>query len=395
MTINFRRVGRDAPQNAPTNPAQPKPRVWIWVEPATKEQLEEQLFYFVRGLCQEDNANSPQPVVARPEVMHEMLTNPAPDLVKAMRYALSRFLAQLAPDAWQWVEGYNFNPATLGVALGAYLCLVPALSRSEEEIDPVPQFAAALINTIPPARDRRDVLAYHAVLACPATMLPRLRPDRAQLMYALVNRSPITAMYHPHLYTAPPLTELAARILPGWSRSAQPAAPWRNLDDWLRPLIDALYQPPIARYLQRRWLELEETRIACRNIGLFLEALRAQGDHYEFVLNFYKTFAFLRCQTTRDGLDVFHRWPMFDDTERLLRVEGDSEAAVRLNRRGNERFALMLALLEMINEERGNSPFGVEARLDTLVGVVIALSEWATLGTQQSPGLGTIEFGDD
>jgi hypothetical protein len=60
----------------------------------------------------------------------------------------------------------------------------------EQGRDPVDGFIAALVATLPPARERDAALAYHAVLRGTEAILPDLPPGRARLLHALIERSP-------------------------------------------------------------------------------------------------------------------------------------------------------------------------------------------------------------
>ncbi len=160
---------------------------------------------------------------------------------------------------------------------------------------------------------------------------------------------------------------------------------------WLPPLA----QPAIAGYLRRRWLNLPETRPACRNLGLLLEALRRRGDGRACILEFYEAYDRF-CATTMQ--DAWRRpvrcWPLFDRIERLLRAAGDSEAAIRLNRWGNEYFLKFRALLQIvIDENRLPRDFNL-LTLD-FINALRPLLEW-TSEAQAVPGpdWGAIEFAE-
>src|SRR5262249_11969223 len=115
-----------------------------------------------------------------------------------------------------------------------------------------------------------------------------------------------------------------------------------------------LEQAVIAKHLRRCWLALPDTYLACRNLGLLLEALRRRGDQQAIILEFYEAFDYFRAERIADPWHgTIRHWPLLDHIERLLRAEGESEAAILLNRRGNEYFQMFRPLLEIVIAERG------------------------------------------
>jgi hypothetical protein len=274
--------------------------------------------------------------------------------------------------------------------------LTPSLVPSDDVIDPVPQFCKALVNTIPPARSLADILGYHALLQSTAEILPQLPPDRAAIMQALLNRSPLSAVYHLHLHTPPALMPLAVELLHGWGRRVSSFSPWQSADDWLNTLMPVLDYSAIEIYLRRRWLTLPETRSSCRNLGLFLETLRRRGNMREFILRFYEAYDRFCAETVDDPWrGNVRRWPLLTCIERLLRAGGDTEAAIRLNRWGNEYFLKFHALIQTITAEKG-LPNDYNHLTRDLVLALRPLLEWtSTSGTTQRLDLGTIEFGDE
>ena len=150
-------------------------------------------------------------------------------------------------------------------------------------------------------------------------------------------------------------TELGANIWRWWKSRIENPGPWANLNDWLPTLALLLEQPVIVHHLHRRWLSMPETLLACRNLGLLLEALRRRGDQRVLILEFYEAFNYFRATQVVDPWysKPRRRWPLLDHIERLLRATGDSEAAIQLNRRGNEYLFLFHPLLKIIIAEHG------------------------------------------
>jgi hypothetical protein len=322
-----------------------------WIPPASKSQVEEHLFHF---LCSLSNGR-PQattPLLVEAETLHALYAHPHPNLITALQHCLDQFLIELGPDAACWGT-LDLSTTVLGLALAAYNCLSfpPTIAAVE---DPVLPFITALIATLPPARTLPEMLICHALLCHTAESLAVLSEERAVLMRALLNRSPLSAIYYLDLHTPPPLTALAAKVWPWWKSRIVNPSPWANLDDWLQVLASLLEQPFIAKHLRRRWLSMPDTHLACRNLGLLLEALRRRGDQRAIILEFYEAFDYFRAEQVADPWQgTIRRWPLLDDIERLLRADGDSEAAIQLNRRGNEYFLLFRPLLQIIITEQG------------------------------------------
>jgi hypothetical protein len=374
MTVQF------TPQGSPS----PRPKEWVWIAPAEKEQAEEGLFHFLRTLA------SARPQVSRPlllpfKTLRALGTSPHADLKESLHRCLDTVLLDLGPDAAAWGK-LDVSPACWGVALAAYNCLTPMLLFDPDLEDPVTEYLKALLKTLPPARTLGDVLVYHALLEVPAAVTRDLPPARADLMRRLLNRSPLTAVYHPHVATPPPLTELAATLLPGWRRRVIAPAPWRNLGDWLGVLVPLLARWPVAAWLRRRWLALPPTRPLCRNLGLLLEALRQRGGWRAFLLEFYEAY---------DHAWRPVGWPVLAQVRRLQSVAGDSEAVVRLNRCGDEHLILFWALIQTVIAD-GRMPADYRHLSVDFVRQLRRLLDLSGIGGGRGLDLGNIEFqGED
>ncbi len=349
MTIEFRPTETPPPTDQPAPPRSSAPAPWI--RPATKTQTEERLFHFLRSLT-DGNPRPSTPLLVEQPVLVELYTRPHPDLAEALRRCLGRLLVELSPNSGQWGE-LELSPAVWGVALAAYDRLIPSIERKDGTPNPVADFTTALLATLPPARAVGDMLAYHALLE----NLGETNPRATASLRTLLNLSPLSAVYHLHLATPPPLTPLAAELLPDWKPQVTNPAPWAGMDDWLDTLAPLLDQPTIVRYLRQRWLTLPETRPACRNLGLLLEALRQREGYRDLVLAFYEAYEYFNAETRYDpwrGENVRY-WPVLDEVERLLSANSDGgaglEAAIRLNRRGSEYFLKFHALIQMIITE--------------------------------------------
>lgn len=313
---------------------------------ASKSALEQGLFAYLRTVA----AGAPRagpPLLVEPGVLRALYARPARLLCEALRHSVDAFLVVIHPDPATW--GAVAAPVeTLGLALAAHNALT--LSAADDD-HPAVAFTVALLETLPPARDLATALAYHAVMrgvhaaSAPAALWP-----------ALLERSPLTALVTLDAHLPAALEALAAELLPGWQlREHPPYAVASPPDAWLAAVSDLLAEPRLARWLRLRWLALPETRPACRNLGLLLEALRRRGGLEDVILPYYADFAYFRAAPLANGWGPPARhWPLLDETARLLRAAGvdetSAEAALQLNRRGNEQFLLFRALLEIVAE---------------------------------------------
>jgi len=362
----------------------------MWIRPASKLQVEEQLFYFLRSLCA-GRLPADQPLLVEQATLQALYADPHHELVEALRYCLDSFLVELGPDAAQWGE-FSLSPAVLGMALATYNCLIPPVAQTDEAAKRLTQFGAALVQTLPPARELPQILTYHALLHRCTEALPNLTNSQAALMHALLNLSPLSAIYHLHLHTPPPLTPLAAELLPGWKNRVADPTPWSGLADWLNALTPALKRPAIATYLRRRWLTLPETRPVCRNLGLFLEALRRHGGHRAFILDFYEAYEYFCGQIIQDPwCGPIRHWSALDQAERLLRTGGDNEVAIHLNRWGNEYFLKFRPLIQTVIDD-GHQPTDYNLLTDNLILAAGSLLDLVTEDAGQRLNLGKIAF---
>jgi hypothetical protein len=364
-----------------------------------KVQLEESLFYFLKSL-RDGRPQTAQPLLVDAATLRNLYDNPHPSLTEALRHCMDNFLVELDPNISRWGE-LELSSAIWGLVLAVHNCLVPTYNQNNGP-DPVAEFTRALVDTLPPARTLPEVLAYHALLNHPAEALPYLPSSRTEIMQALLNLNPLSAVYHLHHHTPPPLTELAAELLRGWQRRVIAPHPWANLTDWLDTVVVLLSQPLLVIYLRRRWLTLPESRPACRNLGLLLEALRRQGGQRDFILEFYEAYEYSSAETTRDnwGRFVLH-WPILSEIEQLLSAGSDLDptnetaldAALHLNRRGNEYFLKFVPLIQLIITE-GHPPTDYN-HLRDLPFALRPLLDLTTEGADLHLDMDSIEFFGD
>lgn len=359
-----------------------------WVATASRAQFEEGLFRFLSFLSTaEPGGDWPQPLIVDRRRLQAVYRQLSPQLAEALRQRLDALLLEFGPDTGRQPK-LEIDRAVWGVALATHNCLVPPLA---EDADPLDTYLAALIETLPPAGTASQALAYHALLDRPAALLPVLSPGRAAAMHALLARSPLTAVAHLHHHTPAPLFKLAVELLPGWGAVPDPA-PGHDLGEWLEVLRPLLGESGVARHLRQRWLALPETRLSCRNLGLLLEALRRRGER-DVLLAFYEAYEVSAATvgTGRLGARV-RRWPVLDLIGRLLSAGGTSEAAVRLNRWGNQWFLKFRPLLEIVIDEGGVVPRDYRHLTTGLVTALQPLSKLTTEVVESTVEFGQIDF---
>jgi len=354
--IEFKPVDQNEQTAAEPPPQTPAAEQYLPL--VDQAEAEKYLFHFLKALS-EGRLQVGPPLVMESAVLHAICAQPAPALREAMRNCLIRLLFDLSPDAGRWGE-FALSPDIWGVALALYNSLTPVLV-SGDGIDPVPAFTHALIDPLRPARDLLTNLSYHAVLRHAAERLSDLPKPRAEAMDRLIRLCPLSGLCHLDQHAPPALTPLAADLLPGRRRRAADPSPWVSPEDWLDAVFPLMDHPVIASHIRQRWLRFPENRAAFRNRGLFLEALRRQGDHRDFILTFYEAYDYAfgeNIENTWGG--TYRHWPILDRIDHLLHVGGDSEkildAALRLNQSGQEYFLFFYPLTQIIREGGARVP---------------------------------------
>lgn len=325
------------------------------VAPSDKYDLGKALFRFLLAV-RDGRPGAARPLVAEDPALHALCADPYSDLCKALRHCVDAFLLELGPDPAQWGK-ISIPSWVLGFALAVNNCLAPTTpvirDGEAEPYDPVLDFTARLVSTLPPARSSEEAIACHAVLRGVEAALPHIGPERARLMHAVIERSPLTALWSPDLHTPTALNDIASELLHGCPVDGQgDGKAWKDGEGWVDVVSSLLADPRIAGWVRNRWLGMPETRLACRNVGLLLEALRRRGGHRSFILEFYEAYGYFRSETRTNELGEQVRvWPMLLEIEKLLRTPGDSEAAIRVNRWGNEYFMKFRPLVQIIIAE--------------------------------------------
>lgn len=350
--------------------------------------LEETLFHFLVSL-RTGRAQALRPVLATQATLQAVYQGASPLLWEAWRQCLEGFLLEVSPDPARW--GTLQVPASvLGLTLALHNCLAPK-ENAEAPGLLVQDFTTALVASLPPARNRNAALAYHAVLRCLDGLVPLLPPVRAGLVQALLERSPLTALWALDVHTPLALQGLAAELLRGWQPRPVPEPPlWPNQESWLEIISTLLTEPLLARWLRQRWLALPESLWACRNVGLVLEALRRQGGQRHVLLEFYEAYDH-RCTRRGARAGTGGEWPLLRTMATLLRATGDDAVALRLNRRGNAHFLKFYPLVQLVIAEGGVPTDYAHLRWEFVLALR-ALLPYVTLGARQHAVFSAVEF---
>ena len=359
--------------------------------------MEEGLFRFLLTL-RDNRAQSTMALVAAPATLREIYAAPHPQLKEAFGHCLTALLIEVDSETTAQ-EKMNVPAPIFGLALAVNNCLAPnvgeqrAAGRGASEPEEADAFTEALVDTLRPARSLNVALAYHALLRGASDAVARLSAARAELMHALIERSPLTALSNLDVHTPSALEALAAELLPGWQVKNKSAAyGWKDDDAWLKTVVKLLGNERIARWVRRRWLVMPETRHSCRNIGLLLEALRRRGEHRAFILDFYEAYDYFRAQARAHQWQSGERfWPVLEEIEKLLRVGGESDAAIQINRRGNEYFLKFRALVETVIAENG-IPTDYALLSREFIQTLRPLLAFVTEGTRQRLSFGAVAF---
>ena len=391
----------------------------MWIAPSGRDELQEALFHFLLTV-RDGHPRAVRPLVAERKTLVALYNAPYPDLVEAARHCLDALLIDLGSDPAAWGE-----IAVPGQVFGFVLAFHNVLASSGTttasdggEPDVAGDFTTALVAALPPARDRDALLATHAVLRGIEGMSLPLGGWPHTLLHALIERSPLTALWALDAHMPAALDGLTADLLPGWTAGEPtPDGVWAGVDDWLTPVSELLGDPRIARWLRHRWLAMPETRPACRNLGLLLEALSRREGWRDLILEFYEAYAYFRVQVMPDDWEGIRlRWPIFEVIAPLLLASagGDespvaealNEAALLANRRGNEYLLKFWPLIQIVIEEGGiptDYPHLIyydrprrRNRYDLFLALQ-ALSRYATIGSRgaQRISFGQVVFEDD
>ncbi|HEX8141243.1 MAG TPA: hypothetical protein VF553_01520 [Pyrinomonadaceae bacterium] len=369
----------------------------MWLEPASRPALEETLFRFLLTV-RDNRPQTLRAMVAERAMLREIVAAPHPDLREAFGHCLNALLLEMDYDMAARIKK-RVPALVLGLALAANNCLAPMPLGEAAEADAVAglydDFTEALIAALPTARSFNTAIAYHAILRVSARAPLRVGTRRAALMRALIERSPLTALSSLDVHTPAGLESLAAELLPGWQVKPKATAyGWASDEDWLSAVAGLLKDKRIARFVRRGLLGMAETRVSCRNTGLLLEALRRRGESRAFILDFYESYDYFRAQTREREWQAEKRcWPILEEIEKLLRASGDSDAALQLNRRGNEYFLKFRALIETVIAENG-VPADYAHLSREFVQSLRPLLAFVTESARQRLSFGAVAFND-
>jgi len=333
--------------------------------------LEKALFDFLES-ARSGNPIPGEPLAAPDNVMEKVFARPDPRLIDAMGRTLATGLSRICPDVTRH-RGVSVSGRVLGFALAVYNAAALARASAGDEPSPEAAFTDALLRRLDPVSDPSDALAHHAVLS-------GIRPSAATLArdcwHTLLELSPLTALNGLEAWLPAGLHPLAGELLaapPGFPRPRHEK--WPVPDAWAKAAAALAAIPDVARWLHHRWLRLPETREACRNLGLALEALRRQGSCRDFILGFYEAYDYFGAPPESAGQPA---WPVLPVIEKLLKSPGESETAIRLHRRGNEYLLKFLPLARIVIAEPKSRYRFSRLTDEFILGRIQPLLEYAT-----------------
>ncbi|MCW2247733.1 hypothetical protein M2352_003367 [Azospirillum fermentarium] len=323
-------------------------------------------------------------------VLASLAAAPPASLIDVFGLCLDDLLGEIGPNGGDW-RRLTLTSAVFGMALAAYNALC---DRSPED-DIAISDTLTLVYSLPPAMSVADALGYHAVLRHVVNRIDGAAPHRDAILRPLVDLCPLTTILALDRIAPAPLAGLAAELLPGWTIEPVARSPWTSADIWLDAVGALADAPFIGRCVRRCWLALPRSAVACRNLGLVLEALRQHGRHREFLYAFYEAYEYFHA--IRPASDPSRRhWAVLDDVARLLAAADTSapHRALRLQQRARSRFLFFHPLLQLIISERG-----IPSTLNHLRDLPIAAAHYIDLTAATSRparmDMSDIEFGED
>ncbi|HEX5702657.1 MAG TPA: hypothetical protein VFX97_05525 [Pyrinomonadaceae bacterium] len=320
----------------------------MWIAPESNASLQQALFEFLSSVA-EGNPRARRPLVAEANALRELYGEPNAVLIKTIERCLESLASEISLDPACWGK-LEIPTWILGVALATNNSLIDkALQEAGES------FTVALIRTLPAASGVTENLCYQALLSRAVALVKKDARKGRRNLHALIERSPLATLWFLDTHTPAALLTLAKELLPRWQPNEIVIKDvWRSDDEWMNAVGALLSNPDISRALRHRWLVMPESRRACRNVGLVLEALRRRDEHRAFCLEFYEAYDYFRAELKDEPSGGQTRvWPIFSRIEQLVRVPGDNEAAIRVNRWGNEYFLKFQPLVNMIVAEEG------------------------------------------
>lgn len=362
--------------------------------------IEESLFYFLISLS-EGKPRVQHPLICTPEDWNELISTPSMELQKALGYCLEQTLIELGHIS-EFRHRMAISSAIWGVCLATYNCLsthaVNVSQLPKNASDPAFEFTSSIIDAIPKAVNIEEMLAYHAILRHTIPNFSRLGESSVRWLGALIERSPLTAVWAINAYTPEVLIQLGKELLHTWDGEGVFASGiWQSPGDWLDAVDKLLQNQHLARQIRQRWLNLSESRRSCRNIGLFLELLlRNQGRYRDFILQYYEAYDYFSTSNQSDSWNMSERtWPIMDHIEKLLRTETQHPSALTLNRQGHEYFLKFYPLIQIIIEEKG-VPVDYEFLSLEFANKLARLASYVSYKNQQEThmSLGKIQFGN-
>lgn len=278
--------------------------------PISDHDLEAQLLRFLQWRIEGGHPPVLQPMLVRPQTLHALYQQPSARLVDAMTHLVKITALDISPNMALW-DGLTIPSHLWGVLIATANCFVGQM-HDDIEYD-IWDMNTALWRTLSPAHSLHEMIAYHAVLDISMDTLHQYPRQRRYMLRHLFNLSPLTALLHLDEYMPPVLTEVSSRVVTFIPFVEAP--PWDSLDEWVRLIGDELLAyGAVKTYIFQRWLEMPQHRVANRNLGLMLEALRSIDRYNADLLTFYQLYDDRYQQT--DG--TRRTWPNMDKVSRLL-----------------------------------------------------------------------------
>jgi len=358
----------------------------------TPAEIQSRLFEFLKSVLLRQPRTA-GPILADGLALRRLYKQADPQLVMLLRHGLDRLLWEIspAPDRRLVAKGaaLKVSAAVFGLAVAAHNTLPGAklpVWGGGRLADPVEPFTAALLATVPAAASVPEMLLYHSLLR-DVTPPPHTWPQElSPLVAQLVQKSPLTSLLALDGFRNPALQPLAEELL-GTARAKPAGKNWPS-SAWHGAVERVLQLPELAAWLRRQWLDLPETRRCCRHLGMILETLRRQGNCRTLLLEFYETYERCRWGAAWNGGTGRS---VFEVMEELLRAQGSSDAALRLNRWGNEYLLKFLPLVETVIAAKG-VPKDYRHLTTDLVNAIRRLLQYSTCNVRHRIEFTSVDF---
>ncbi|ETR70524.1 MAG: hypothetical protein OMM_03180 [Candidatus Magnetoglobus multicellularis str. Araruama] len=370
---------------------------------ANKSVLEKALFDFLLSV-RNGKPEAKNSIATDNKTLAGLYENPHPDLCLAMKYCIQSFLSKVHYNP-EYFGKIKISSHVFGLTLALNNCLAPVIpenkdisqnstdeiSESNNEFDKSDDFTKELIMSLPSACNRDLAIAYHSILNGSESILENKEFKRKQFLHTLIELSPLTSLAALNVHMPEILNIIAKEVLFKWKQiNMSIKIVWKDLNDWLNPVLLFIDDPYFSIWLRKTWLEIPENRNSCRNIGLVLEVLKRQKKYQDFILEFYESYDYFSCKTINDDwYGQLRYWPVIKTIENLISVPASNEAAIKLHRRGNEYFYKFRPVIDIIiAEKKIPDSYEIMALLQALRPLMNKITE----STKQNVSFGDVEF---